>query len=211
MNPFVVDRSTFSTAAENMAYDEQLLTKPTGPILRWYEWTNPGITISYRQHEIPIELNGIDFSTRITGGGLLFHSPGDLVFTIIADLSDFRFERGLKSKLNRISAAAQFALADFGYFAVRQNVDQPDQNRAFCHTYQSPFELWVDGDKIVAMTLRKLRARFIVQGIFHLNSNFKSFNLDAKWAAYLSKGLSQTPSITELGVRFQHHLEALIK
>ena len=212
-NPhFLSDSAYFDTAAENMRYDEHLLSQAADTtVLRWYEWQKPGITISHRQTDIPAALDQFDASGRITGGGLLFHSPGDLVFGLVGSLTDLRWGTGLKAKLCLISKAAQQALTQAGFRPLPTTTDPAFQNRAFCHTYQSPYEIAVGSEKIVALTLRKMRHHFIVQGIFHLNDNHRDFKLDTEWHPYLSHGLITPPRAVEIGQQFEGVLTAALE
>lgn len=201
-----IDFTQRDSAAGNMRYDEELLAlhKEGSPVLRWYEWESPGITVSHRQSTAPSELGHLDISSRVTGGGILFHSPGDLVFSFVGSLTDFG--NGLKPKLLAISAAATQALIEVGFPATRICQAQGQENREFCHTYFSPYEVVVEGEKIVAITLRRFRTQFIIQGIFHINSNIRYFSLPSDWNSFLSKGLPTGILAPELGVVFQKHL-----
>lgn len=80
-------------AAENMARDEALLQavrkrkKPTDgqgagatvevPILRWYRWAAPAVSVGYFQEGDPIRKTqpGRQFTRRRTGGGMVLHGP----------------------------------------------------------------------------------------------------------------------------------------
>ena len=98
-----IDNAQFKTAQENMDYDETLLElKERRGICRLYQWQNqPSITLPYNR-TLPTELIDIDHAHRPTGGGIVFHSPGDLLFTIIASMKDPIFPTTFKEKLQWI-------------------------------------------------------------------------------------------------------------
>jgi len=76
----------------NMALDEAI-AKAVGagkvpPTIRFYTWNPPAVSIGYFQ-EVEVEVNidycrsrGIDIVRRITGGGAVYHGPGELTYCI---------------------------------------------------------------------------------------------------------------------------------
>lgn len=61
--------------------------------LRFYSWLKPAITFGYAQKpEKLIDLArakelGVDTAKRITGGGMVFHQPNELTYSLVAPLS----------------------------------------------------------------------------------------------------------------------------
>ena len=78
------DNIAKSSPKENMAYDAQLLEtlSDSTRVFRLYQWPSPGITYSYKQ-TLPETLQSQANSSRITGGGVVFHETGDGLFTAI--------------------------------------------------------------------------------------------------------------------------------
>jgi lipoate-protein ligase A len=71
-------------AAENMAVDDALLrTAPDRacPLLRFYGWTRPSLTIGYFQRYAAVVRDGFEVVRRPTGGGVVNH-VNDLTCTI---------------------------------------------------------------------------------------------------------------------------------
>jgi len=71
-------------AAENMAVDDALLrTAPDRacPLLRFYGWTRPSLTIGYFQRYAAVARDGFEVVRRPTGGGVVNH-VNDLTCTI---------------------------------------------------------------------------------------------------------------------------------
>ena len=88
----MIDNTSFLTANENMAYDADLFARTEehgNRFIRVYHWQQPGLTQSEKR-DIPEDLLGYDYSYRLTGGGVVFHSPADIVFSIaLSSLNKF--------------------------------------------------------------------------------------------------------------------------
>ena len=180
---------SFPTAAENMKFDETLVGSTTPRLFRIYRWQKAGITYGHSQSPSQ-ELSGFDASSRITGGGLVFHSPGDLVFSWAGSVHDILFGKRVKEKL---VWASEFFITAFSRLDIplyRAAQPEKELNLTFCHTYFSPYELYFGKEKIVALSLRKFRDRFLIQGIIHLFSNKESFGSVPQYAPYWSEGLA---------------------
>ena len=95
MNKWRLLFDTDHSGPENMARDYALLRsvaeKHSPPVLRFYGWENPAITIGYFQ-SIDEETNrnecrsrGIEIIRRITGGGAVFHAD-EITYSVIIPL-----------------------------------------------------------------------------------------------------------------------------
>lgn len=84
------------TGSENMGCDYALIHSvrmaQCGPVLRFYGWNPPAITIGYSQ-EVEDEVNsdtckenGVDIIRRITGGGAVFHEH-EITYSIVLPLA----------------------------------------------------------------------------------------------------------------------------
>lgn len=75
----IIDGS--SSPARNMAVDQALLEQVATPVLRFYQWTQPCMTIGYfsRSKLLPLRM---DFVRRASGGGIVRHGS-DLTFAAI--------------------------------------------------------------------------------------------------------------------------------
>lgn len=70
-------------SAMNMALDETLLlwaVRIGKPLLRFYDWEKPAITIGYTQDYDSAVQDGMDVVRRPTGGGVVYHGE-DLTYT----------------------------------------------------------------------------------------------------------------------------------
>ncbi len=166
---------SFISATKNMKFDEGLLHNLNlmERIERFYIWKNPGITYSYKQ-KCPVEMLSLDHSGRITGGGIVFHSPGDLVFSIASSNNDPIFPKKSKDKLLLISKRIQHA-----FQAANINLDHNkpliEQDYNFCQSYPTPFEIIYKGNKICGLTIRQFKTNWLIQGVIHTKPTHELF------------------------------------
>jgi lipoate-protein ligase A len=171
----IILNTSFDTAQQNMDFDEQLLTQQCGNerIERYYIWKKPGITTSFKQ-DCPDALRLMDHAKRLTGGGIVFHSPGDIVFSIISSKYDTEFPKKPSEKLNFVSKRIKTLLvqSDVTLDTMPSN-GLKDIN--YCQYYPTPFELSVHGKKICGLTIRQYKTTWMIQGIIHASKSHKSF------------------------------------
>lgn len=195
MTPFTTINDTAQaqqTAQENMNYDQRLVDdlSPNTRLLRVYDWPEAAITIGYKQ-KAPTDLSGLDCGRRVTGGGIVFHSPGDRVYALAGWLNDPLWDKRLKSRLVWLRDYVATQLENEGVL-LDAATEPKDANLDFCRTYFSPYELQVAGDKVFAMTMRRFKDRFLIQAILHRNNGRDTFANYPQYAAFVSGGLPFT-------------------
>jgi lipoate-protein ligase A len=200
------ERPCHALAQDNMAYDAQLATNlaPRTRVLRLYQWKNRGITLGYKQQP-PAGLSGVDMGKRVTGGGVVFHSPGDQIIVLAGHLNDPLWDKSLKSKLNWVRDFIGSQLRAQGISVTASAMDK-DENRDFCRSYFSPYELSYHADKVVALTLRRFQKHFLIQGILHCSNGHDVFNDYSEFSSYFSRGLPESISLN-LKTVFSRHPE----
>ncbi len=189
----IITRIALPTAQENMDHDAATAGQASPPTIRIYTWPAAGITYPERRPGPALTWN-IDTGHRPTGGGILFHSPGSIVFSIVAPMDDVALPRPLKSKLATVGQWIREGLNSAGY-PTSPDTECPQylQNRLFCTSYHNPYELRFNGEKVAAMALRKSRSSILIQGIIHVVSNHPYFeHLGTEVRPYLSSGLGGT-------------------
>ena len=171
-----VDETCFETAQQNMDYDEKLINglPESSHILREYRWKSPGITYSYKQ-SCPSNLAHFDHAKRVTGGGIVFHSPGDIVFSISMWLNDPSFPGSLSKKLALIAEKIRTRLN------INESIETTETStidRDRCSMYPTPFEIILDNKKILGLTIRRFKEKCLIQGVLHISNSdplFKTF------------------------------------
>ena len=167
MRMVMAHHHAYPTAQENMRWDADYwhTMPPHHRMERCYIWPIPSLTYSYKQ-ACPVEWQGVDHAARVTGGGIVFHSPKDIVLSIAGGVDDPDYPTKSKEKLAMVSNYITMALQDVGV-CLDASPSSSVHNPEFCATYNTPFEQSVDGKKIVGLTIRTSRHTWLIQGIIH--------------------------------------------
>ncbi len=158
-------------AYTNMAIDEVLLQSKV-PVLRFYRWRPPAISLGYFQRleeEIDLEeckRQGIDYVRRITGGKAVLHDR-ELTYSFV--ISQELMPRSIIESYKVIGGAILIALENLGLKAemspapLSKNRMYPKRS-SFCFTAPSYYEIVVNGKKIVGSAQVRKRGRILQQG-----------------------------------------------
>ena len=102
----------------------------------------------------------------MTGGGIVFHTPGDIVFSLVGWNNDPDYGQSMKEKLCVLSKRITSALKKSG-ITIDNQVSEVAKDLNFCSTYPTPFEIAVNNQKIVGLTIRQFKLKWLIQGIIH--------------------------------------------
>ena len=177
MRPWKIILDQKASAAENMRRDEELFKSQT-PAVRIYGWTQDSITLGYfqdPQKELDIQLAkrlGVDWAKRPTGGGIAFHSPGDVAYCVSAPLG--MLPRGLINSYLYISSIILKSLLDL---KIRAQIVADGINAAalkkmparMCFARSMSHEISVNGKKVVGSAQRRTKDRMIQQGTISMH------------------------------------------
>jgi len=127
----------YPSAQANMSRDQDLLREHQAGdrVFRFYLWPRPGITLTEKK-PLPHKLEHLDCGYRLSGGGIVFHNPGDLVFSIICELDDPAFPGRLKEKMSMFSQLFITALAP--KISIQTAGPESKSDLAFCMGYSNP-------------------------------------------------------------------------
>ena len=173
-----IDTTQLPTAQQNMDYDLHLVNSlPINTTIeRWYEWPTPGITFSYKQ-ECPTELRHIDHGKRATGGGIVCHSPGDIVFSQALWRTAPTSESSLINTLAKVSNQIQAILNKKDIpFELQNNPSTSSINHHYCSSYPTPFEILINNQKRCGLTIRRFKDRCLIQGVLHCATSHTLFS-----------------------------------
>ena len=192
------DNTSFKTAQENMLYDVQschALSKEQDPLFfRFYPWQSIGLTQSEKR-PIPKDLCSFEHAFRLTGGGLVFHCPGDIVFSHVAPIKHPLLPHKLKDRCYWIAKTIKKGLHNVGIhvqLAGDKLVNYTPDSIMFCNTYHNPYECLLDNEKVCGLALKKTRSTILFQGSIHLQNTQKWFpELTARYGSYFTKGCSK--------------------
>lgn len=201
----MADTTAYPTAKENMDADRSALSRGT-PYVKLIVWPQPSVTYPHTRPPGPLP-PGLDASSRPTGGGLLLHSPGSLVLTIVVPTHGVSLGRRCRPLLAWVQQWCGQVLASVG-IATHAGTDQRG-NVAYCGTYHNPYELIWQHEKVVALALKQERVATLIQGMIHIESNDPYFALYFPPDA-MTKGLSLTGVAASTMTRaFVSHVDAL--
>lgn len=168
------------SAAYNMSVDEELLEQAQNgarpPVLRFYTWTPPAITIGrFQKRETAVnnkacERRGLVVVRRVTGGRAVLHDK-ELTYSIVARVDDPLFPPGV---LGTYRVIAEGLLAGFRELGIPAEivarggryaalVTKEPENTA-CFSSPSWYEIVVNGKKIAGSAQRRLSHAFLQHG-----------------------------------------------
>ena len=155
----------------NMATDEALLEsfieRGSGRCLRIYSWSPGAFTLGRHQdfapfHEITRGNEGIDFTRRLTGGGLIFHS-GDISYSVICPYADLE----ISSVRESVKLVSSFLIKAYAYLGIKAAFSGTEikRNRReawFCSGHKEKYDITARGKKIGG-NAQKHKKRFLLQ------------------------------------------------
>lgn len=167
--------NSFESAQENMQFDQQLVTNNqplTSIVIRIYTWQIPSITQAYNK-AIPSDLKHINHSSRISGGGLVFHTPGDILVTTLLPLKSK--PKQLSTLLKLFKTSLEKTLSPHIHLTPPPQ-KKSSQNIAICQNYHSPYELYKHNKKYAAIAARRFANILFIQSIIHCGNQTDIFH-----------------------------------
>lgn len=173
------------SAVDNMARDEHLFhLAENGSLselqLYFYTWQKPAISFGYRQKiEQLVDVKktkklGVELVSRITGGGMVCHQPGELTYCLIAPLAVF--PDSTISACRNISEIIVSGLKNIGVpaeLASRTGVDRADDN--LCFARPTKYEILAAGKKLVGSAQKRGRQVLMQHGTIALEKMLPIF------------------------------------
>ncbi|MBM4334620.1 MAG: lipoate--protein ligase family protein [Deltaproteobacteria bacterium] len=144
----------------NMSVDEALLLEApvAGPVLRFYAWRAPAVSLGYRQ-AAPGWLDrcdalGVEVVRRVTGGGAVLHA-NDLTYAVIAPPGTPPLPDDLSGSYGWIRARLLEGLRAAG-FSARAAVERAGASRLeLCFAGATGYEVELDGRKLIGSAQRR--------------------------------------------------------
>lgn len=182
-----------SGATMNMAIDEVLLHKMKDddaiPILRFYRWSRPAVTIGYFQDVLNdfdlrgFEKQGWTFVRRLTGGRAVFHDQ-ELTYSVVLPHASPAAAGGVLDSYNRLSKGLLIGLRGIGVDAQlvssrreKGGAKRSRSRSANCFASFSWYEIQVGGKKLVGSAQRRTPYGILQQGSILLSTEgFRCFS-----------------------------------
>ncbi len=139
------------TGRENMAKDQALLAAGE-PVLRFYQWHPPCVSIGYFQNpERDIDLDylktaGIDLVRRPTGGRAVLHED-ELTYALI--LPEILLPSGVVQSYRLVAGIFVEALGELGLVCDMKGPEGRPDRSAGCFSTASAYEICCRGKKIM--------------------------------------------------------------
>ena len=153
----------------NMSVDEALLeesvqTKNENPVLRFYRFSVPTITVGYgmwRSNNFSLDFS-IPVVRRISGGGVVKHSD-DLIYALIIPVSLLKPFGKVRESYRVIHAALQNSLESFGI--VTQLYEKCDgRGNSYCFDSPVLYDLMMGQKKVAGAGQKRTRGYLLQQG-----------------------------------------------
>lgn len=196
----------YHDAYTNMAIDEVLLQSNT-PVLRFYRWRPPAISIGYFQKlekEIDLEecrRRGIDYVRRITGGKAVLHDK-ELTYSFI--VSQDLMPKSITESYKVISRAILTALENLGLEAEMSEKVKRTQKSSFCFNDPFYYEIVVNGKKIVGSAQVRKNGKLLQHGSILIDFDIEKMCSLFKGGGKISQVQEKVTSLNNEPRTFKH-------
>lgn len=153
----------------NMAIDEailQLMEKDSLPVLRFYDWSCPAISIGYSQRINEIEdvkSKGLPIVRRPTGGGVVYHGT-DVTYSVVLPKG---FGIDMKDLYFYIQSKIKIGLEKLGFGVTQYRIIEKATPR-YCSKIPSFGDIMIGEKKIGGLAGRRIRGKILCQGYLEL-------------------------------------------
>jgi len=161
--------------AFNMALDEALMRLVELPVLRFYSWQPPAVSLGYFQSVEPSTLSefqraGYTIVRRPTGGGAICHID-ELTFSVVTP-PDHPLARSSAAAYEVLHSAIVDALTSFGINAsIRGEVEERPPETFLCFERIISCDIVSGGLKLVGSAQRRTKDGFLQHGSIPIDRN----------------------------------------
>lgn len=161
--------------AFNMALDlalaESVRNKASGPVLRFYDWEQPTISLGYNQDASQLDLeacrrSGVRVVRRPTGGRAVFHN-NEFTYSVIALQEDPLLGGPVLETYRTIAQALVAGLKQLGIASELQRSQTAGasvRDSALCFAAAGRYEITASGKKILGSAQRRIQGVILQQG-----------------------------------------------
>jgi len=156
----------------NMAIDEaiiRLVSKENIPVLRFFDWSNPCISIGFSQrvkNVLDVQLcenEGILFVRRPTGGGIVFHGF-DLTYSVVLPAG---FVKDIYEGYNLVQSNILNGIEKAGILAkIYEKIERPDLS-SHCFITPNFGDIIIGGNKLCGLAARRMKQHILYQGYIY--------------------------------------------
>ncbi|MFH1642478.1 MAG: biotin/lipoate A/B protein ligase family protein [Nanoarchaeota archaeon] len=166
----------FNDPYMNMAIDEALLSSEL-PVLRFYRWAPPGLSIGYFQsvncfNFQNIKINGIKLVRRLTGGNAVLHD-NELTYSFI--INEQEMPNSIIESYKIISKGLFQGLVNLGLKPqMNENITASDKS-AVCFHDPSWYEILVNNKKIIGSAQKRLNGKLLQHGAILIDADIEKY------------------------------------
>ena len=168
----------------NMAVDEALLQtydyNKQMPVLRFYRWNIPAISIGISQRPLEalnmtsIRTGNVSFVRRMTGGEGIYHDA-EITYSLVCSKADLALPDSVRKSFRAITNFILNAYREFGlkpYYAGDAHGYAHGKAASFCYSTKEHFDVMVEGKKIGGNAQKRKGDIIFQHGTIPLRLNF---------------------------------------
>ncbi len=170
----------------NMAIDEALLQaydlKKQTPVLRFYRWKRPAVSIGVAQKPLEtlalssMSTENIAFVRRMTGGEGVYHDQ-EITYSLVCSKEDLSLPDSVRKSFRIITNFILDAYREFGlkpYYAGDRQGYSHGQEASFCYSTREHFDVMVDGKKLGGNAQKRIGTIIFQHGSIPLRLDCKA-------------------------------------
>ncbi|MFH1092785.1 MAG: biotin/lipoate A/B protein ligase family protein [Candidatus Omnitrophota bacterium] len=168
----------------NMAVDEALLQtydfKKQTPVLRFYRWMTPAVSIGVSQKPLDalnltfMRTKNIAFVRRMTGGEGIYHKD-EITYSLVCSKNDLSLPDSVRKSFRIITDFILAAYRSWGlnpYYAGDTQEYSHGETVSFCYSTKEHFDVMVDGKKLGGNAQKRVGDIVFQHGSIPLRLNF---------------------------------------
>ncbi len=203
----------------NMALDVVLAEQCKEPVLRFYTWARPTLSLGKHQKRIDLDTEfmkqkGIECVVRPTGGRAVLHWD-ELTYSLILPVDHPQAKSSVLESYLLISGCIARSLRSLGFRAQIEPVRKLKTNSAACFDTASSYEITIEGKKVVGSAQMRNEKSILQHGsiVFrqHTEEYAKCLKIDQNDLEGKLTGLLEYQQITveELADNLQKEFETV--
>lgn len=157
------------TSSMNMAIDEALLRLIGDPVLRFYQWQEPAVSIGYFESKDDVP-EGRPFVRRYTGGGLVDHAR-DFTYSVVLPRGHSLERAGTANSYELLHQGVSQALCQLGYISELASACGEEKSNA-CFEKPVKYDVLQGNRKLAGAAQRRSREGCLHQGSILLEADF---------------------------------------
>ncbi len=146
------------------------------PVLRFYEWASPTLSLGFSQDLTDIDLatcteSGVEIVRRPTGGRAVFHEE-ELTYSLLLPKTHFISNESLLESYKVISEGFIDGFNELGVEAKLSPGTGGTYKNPSCFASATRYEVTIDDKKVIGSAQRRAKGAMLQQGSILLNDNY---------------------------------------